>query len=156
MSEFKCEIMVLGLRDLVSNGLLPIKKAYVKFNLKSLLPPEQAKAVENIQTQPKASGSNPSIRTTLQFEIKIPLDPTFCPRMTCDVFDCLFGGGAAQPHVGIFTLKLGDIIQEMRLKDKNAIADLSFISKILQQIVDYYQRGGGEKSVPMLVADYMM
>ena len=40
MSEFKCEIMVLGLRDLVSNGLLPIKKAYVKFNLKSLLPPE--------------------------------------------------------------------------------------------------------------------
>jgi hypothetical protein len=65
MSEFKCEIMVLGLRDLVSNGLLPIKKAYVKFNLKSLLPPEQAKAVENIQTQPKATGSNPSIRTTL-------------------------------------------------------------------------------------------
>lgn len=110
MSEFKCEIMVLGLRNLVSNGLLPIKKAYVKFNLKSLLPPEQAKAVDNIQTQPKESGSNPSIRTTLQFEIKIPLDPTFCPRMTCDVFDQLFFGGAAQPHVGIFTLKLGDII----------------------------------------------
>ena len=48
--EFKCEIMVLGLRDLVSSGLLPVKKAYVKFNLKSLLPPAQAKAVENIQT----------------------------------------------------------------------------------------------------------
>lgn len=50
MREFKCEIMVLGLRDLVSNGLLPIKKAYIKFNLKSILPPEQAKAVDNIQT----------------------------------------------------------------------------------------------------------
>jgi hypothetical protein len=37
--EFKCEIMVLGLRDLVSSGLLPVKKAYVKFNLKSLLAP---------------------------------------------------------------------------------------------------------------------
>lgn len=68
--------------------------------------------------------------------------------MTCDVFDCLFFGGAAQPHVGIFTLKLGDIIQEMRIKDKNAIADLSFISKILQQIVDYYQGGRGDKTVP--------
>lgn len=46
--EFKCEVMVLGLRDLISGGLLPVKKAYVKFNLKSLLPPAQAKAVENI------------------------------------------------------------------------------------------------------------
>jgi hypothetical protein len=46
--EFKCEIMVLGLRNLISTGILPIKKAFVKFNLKSLLPPEQAKAVENI------------------------------------------------------------------------------------------------------------
>jgi hypothetical protein len=45
---FKCEVMVLGLRDLISSGLLPVKKAYVKFNLKSLLPPAQAKAVENI------------------------------------------------------------------------------------------------------------
>lgn len=76
--------------------------------------------------------------------------------MTCDVFDCLFFGGAAQPHVGIFTLKLGDIIQEMRIKDKNAIADLSFVSKILQQIVDYYSKSGGDKSVPQLVADYML
>ena len=36
--EFKCDIMVLGLRNLVSTGLLPIKKAFVKFNLKSVLP----------------------------------------------------------------------------------------------------------------------
>lgn len=53
ISEFKCEILVLGLRNLVSTGLLPVRKAYVKFNLKSLLPPASAKAVENIQTQPK-------------------------------------------------------------------------------------------------------
>jgi hypothetical protein len=48
ISEFKCEILVLGLRNLVSTGLLPVRKAYVKFNLKSLLPPAAAKAVENI------------------------------------------------------------------------------------------------------------
>lgn len=48
MEEFKCEIMALGLRELVSKGLLPVRKAFVKFNLKSLLPPEQAKAIENI------------------------------------------------------------------------------------------------------------
>lgn len=42
---FNIEIMVLGLRDLVSTGLLPIKKAFVKFSVKSLLPPAAAKAV---------------------------------------------------------------------------------------------------------------
>lgn len=50
ISEFKCDILVLGLRNLVSTGLLPVRKAYVKFNLKSLLPPAAAKAVENITT----------------------------------------------------------------------------------------------------------
>ena len=39
------DINVLGLRDLVTPGLLPIKKAYIKFSVKSLLPPAQAKAV---------------------------------------------------------------------------------------------------------------
>ena len=45
INEFKCEIMVLGLRKLVSSGLLPVRKAFVKFALKSLLTPELAKAV---------------------------------------------------------------------------------------------------------------
>ena len=65
--EFKCEIIVLGLRDLKSSGLLPIRKAFIRFNLKALLPGPQAKAVENIQTSPKYSGPNPNIRTTIQF-----------------------------------------------------------------------------------------
>ena len=38
IKEYKCEIVILGLRNLVSTGLLPVNKAYVKFNLKSLLP----------------------------------------------------------------------------------------------------------------------
>ena len=65
INEFKCEIVVLGLRELVSGGLLPIKKAFVKFWLKSLLAPDQAKAVANITTLPKETGSNPTIRTTI-------------------------------------------------------------------------------------------
>ena len=95
VNEFKCEIMVLGLRNLLSTGLLPIRKAFVKFNLKSLLPADQSKAIDNITTMPKEGGSNPNIRTTLTFEVKIPIDPLFCPRMTCDVFDQLFFEGMA-------------------------------------------------------------
>ena len=37
LREFKCDIVCLGLRELVSPGLLPINKAYVNFNLKSLM-----------------------------------------------------------------------------------------------------------------------
>ena len=43
-------------------------------------------------------------------------DPTFLPRMTCEVFDQLFMGGVGQPHIGTFTLKFGDAVTEMREK----------------------------------------
>ena len=38
--EFLVEINVLGLRALQSVGILPVKKAFVQFNLKSLVPPD--------------------------------------------------------------------------------------------------------------------
>jgi len=38
--EFTVEINALGLRNLQSFGLVPVKKPFVKFNLRSLLPPE--------------------------------------------------------------------------------------------------------------------
>ena len=122
------------MRDLISTGLLPIKKAFVKFNVKSLLPPDAAKAVENIRTHPKDGGPNPNIRTTLQFEIKIPSDTTFCPRMTCEVYDQLYFEGMAQPQVGTFTLKIGDIINEARTQDYETKADLQRIIEIMQTI----------------------
>ena len=44
-TDFKCEITALALKSLISAGLLPVNKAYIKFNVKSLLPPANAKAV---------------------------------------------------------------------------------------------------------------
>lgn len=67
IQEFEVEINVLGLRNLISTGLLPIKKAYVKFSVKSVLPPAAAKAVKDIYTEPKEGGDDPNIRTTLKF-----------------------------------------------------------------------------------------
>ena len=40
--DYNLEINVLGLRNLESFGLMPIKKPVVKFRIKSLLPPEKA------------------------------------------------------------------------------------------------------------------
>jgi hypothetical protein len=39
IDQYNININVLGLRDLISTGLLPVKKAYVKFSVKSILPP---------------------------------------------------------------------------------------------------------------------
>ena len=40
--DYSVEINVLGLRELESFGLMPVKKPFIKFNLRSLLPPEKA------------------------------------------------------------------------------------------------------------------
>ena len=69
IKPYKIDISILGLRDLVSTGLLPVNKAYIKFSLKSLLPSSQAKAVDNILTEPSDKGSNPVIRGSIGFEV---------------------------------------------------------------------------------------
>jgi hypothetical protein len=121
--------MVLGLRNLVPNGLLPIRKAYIKFNLKSLLSPEKAGAIENIKTQPNQSGPNPGIKASIEFELRLPSDALFYPVMGCDVYDQLFGLTEAQPHLGTFQLKMGETFQKTRQK---YIED----EKILDNLID--------------------
>lgn len=54
-------INILGLRELQSVGILPVKKAFIVFNLKSLVPPDEGTALENIKTQPGPVGANPTI-----------------------------------------------------------------------------------------------
>ena len=44
-SEYRVELNVLGLRNLMSPGLLPVKKAYIDFLLKSMVPPMAASAL---------------------------------------------------------------------------------------------------------------
>lgn len=122
--EFRCEVIVLGLRGLVTTGLLPIRKAYLMFSLKSLLPPDQAKAIKNIYTQPRESGPNPNINTDLQFDIELPTDQHFCPRMTCYVHDQLYLEGLPQPQIGTFAIRLGDIILEQEDKMNKFIESL--------------------------------
>jgi hypothetical protein len=48
--ENEIEINILGLRDLQSVGILPVKKAFIVFNLKSLVPPDDGRALENLRT----------------------------------------------------------------------------------------------------------
>lgn len=121
IDEYHFDITVLGMRDLVSPGLLPIKKAYLKFSVKSILPPAQSKAVNEIWTEPAQSGPDPNIKTTLKFIANMPGKEFYCPKMTCTVYDKLYFEGMAQPIVGTFTLQIGDILASTRKHDKDTI-----------------------------------
>lgn len=48
VKEYKVSINVLGLRELLPDGLLPIQKPYLKFMIKSLLDAEAAGTMQNI------------------------------------------------------------------------------------------------------------
>lgn len=49
-AEYQIDLNILGLRDLQSVGLLPVKKAFIVFNLKSLIPSTDGRALENVRT----------------------------------------------------------------------------------------------------------
>ena len=136
VEEYNVIINVLGLRNLLSTGLLPIKKAYVKFSVKSLLPSAQAKAVNDIFTTPDEGGSDPNIRTTIKFTVNISSDPWYCPRMTCTTYDKLYFEGMAQPILGTFALKLGDILRETRKKDADTISQLEKFNDLIKRTVE--------------------
>lgn len=136
IEEYNIIINVLGLRDLLSTGLLPVRKAFCKFSVKSILPPAQAKAVADIFTSPNEGGTDPNIRTTLTFTAHIPADPYYCPRMTCTAYDKLYFEGMKQPILGTYTLKLGDILAATREKDNKVIRELEKLIKILNSALE--------------------
>lgn len=134
--EYEITINVLGLRSLESPGILPIRKAFIKFVLRSLLPPSRAHAIENIQTQPSATGSDPTISTVIKFSIFLPSDPLYCPSLTCGVYDYIFKG-VSQPLVGNFVIPIGDL-QHLQddLFEKENDTTLKIIKRLERLIAD--------------------
>ena len=65
----------------------------------------------------------------------MPSDPLFAPRMTCDVFDLLFFESLPQPHIGTFTLKIGDIMIDTIEKNRQKIVDLNKSLESLNAII---------------------
>jgi hypothetical protein len=103
--EFDINMLILGLRSLESPGILPVKKAYTQFNFSSLVPPNSI-ALPDVKTHPGPTGPNPTINTTMKQTVPLPIDPLFCPRLTCFVYDNI-SLGWSQPQIGVFTLPIG-------------------------------------------------
>lgn len=72
--------------------MLPVKKAFINFNLKSMVPPAIGANLENIKTQPKMPGPDPTLNTLIEINAPLPRDELFCPRLSCTVFDNIVAG----------------------------------------------------------------
>jgi len=107
--EYRVELNVLGLRGLVSPGLLPVKKAYIDFLLKSMVPPVAASALTSVQTVPGPTGPDPTINSVISFSVPMPVNHLFAPAMSCRVYDKVFKGFGGQ-LIGVFTIPIGDIM----------------------------------------------
>ena len=107
--DFNISMNIFGLRNLQSFGLLPIRKPFIKFNIKSLVPPEHAQAVTNLKTQ-TGKGADPNYNCILNFNVKLPENVVFSPVLKCEVFDCIFLS-FNQPLIGHFGIMLGEIRQ---------------------------------------------
>lgn len=112
MKEFGVSMNILGLRGLQSPGVLPVKKAFLNFNLKSMVPPALGTNLNNIRTEPKMAGSDPTLNTLIEFNAPLPVEILFCPRMSCQVFDNI-AMGLSQPLIGTFVIPIGDLMHDL-------------------------------------------
>ena len=109
---YSLEINILGLRDIKPLSMLPIKKAYIKFNMNSLnVSGNKEDTLQSRATQPKDKGSNPTINSAIKLDLKLPKDDIFIPQLQCEVYDYIFSG-VINPTLGLFLLDINDIISE--------------------------------------------
>lgn len=69
MQLFRIKVKVLGLRNLKSLGLIPVKRAFVRFDINSIRSPSQKQSLPErkfIQTLPTEAGNNPNIMTIIE------------------------------------------------------------------------------------------
>ena len=146
MREFQVSLNVLGMRGLCSPGILPVKKAFVKFNLKGLVPPTVGTNLANLKTEPSAAGPNPTISTLLKFQVPLPIDPLYCPRLSCQVYDCIYTGWS-QPIIGNFTIPIGELMHDLKAERVRETEQLEKMVVALDKIAkgeqraSFYQKG---------------
>lgn len=134
MAEFGVTMNILGLRGLMSPGILPVKKAFLQFNLKSMVPPKLGSNLQNIRTEPKMPGTDPTLNTLLDFNAPLPTDTLFCPRMSASVFDNI-AMGLSQPLIGTFVVPIGDLMHDLRKEREEETAALAEVVKQVRQFV---------------------
>ena len=134
--DFDVTMLILGLRNLESPGILPVKKAYIQFNVKSLVPPDSI-AMSNLVTKAGPTGPNPTLNTTIEFNIPLPTKPLYCPKLSCFVYDNIFMG-MSQAQIGTFTLEIGQMMLDLK---KERFDELQEIENIIMRLHEISKTG---------------
>jgi hypothetical protein len=139
---YRCEMNILGLRELKPLSVFPVKKAFIKFDMNSLnVTGRPEDALQQIVTVPCESGDSPTINTVITFDAKLPKDDIFIPDLQCEVYDHLLSG-MANSLLGLFTLNIKHIIkrtsmqieEDLKLTKKTIGVDLAK-SIIMQNVM---------------------
>lgn len=77
-----------------------------------MVPPAIGANLENIKTQPKMPGPDPTLNTLIEINAPLPRDELFCPRLSCTVFDNIVAG-LHQPLIGTFIIPIGDLMFDL-------------------------------------------
>ena len=71
----------------------------------------------------------------ISFAIDLPVNPLFCPKLQCDVYDYVYKG-LVQPLLGTFTLSIGDIMHSIRKEREYEIEESDRIIKYLKDYLE--------------------
>jgi len=110
--------------------MLPVKKAFLVFNLKSMVPPQLGNSLENIKTEPKMAGSDPTLNTLIEFNAPLPVDTLFCPRLAVTAHDSI-AMGVNQPIIGNFVIPVGELMLALIKEREEETAEIDKVVKIL-------------------------
>lgn len=109
-SRHHLKINILGLRDLESTGLFPVKTAAIKIatsSLRSVDSMTEGAAFTDLVAMPKSSGDNPSVGTVLTLSADIPSDIKIMPTISCAVQEVGFRLFGNDTVIGTFSISLG-------------------------------------------------
>lgn len=104
------KINILGLRDLESRGLFPVKTAGIKIatsSLKSVESMQKGSGFSDLTAISKTSGDNPSIGTVLALSSDIPEDQNIMPVISGTVFEMGYRMFGSDSNIGSFSINLG-------------------------------------------------
>ena len=110
-SRHHIKINILGLRNLQSSGLLPIKNTEIKISTSSLKSVEQMQegaAFTDLVAYSTGGGKNPNIGTVLSLNVFLPNNLTHMPTLSSQVLDRGLKYCGFDQILGIFQINLGN------------------------------------------------
>ena len=107
---YNIKISILGLRDLQSTGILPVRSAEIKINtssLKDVDTMQNGSAFSELSTLSQNGGSNPTIGTVLNISAYLPINILSMPSISCKVIDKGISFLKMDSIIGTFHINIG-------------------------------------------------